>query len=67
MVIEGRKDERKDNRTDGRDRWTVGMDGWTEWQDGQDRWEYGMNHTDGKDEEEIDDKFFPFSLFIYFS
>ena len=45
------------------------MDGWTERQDGQDRWEYGMNHMDGKDEEEIDDekeeKIFIFlSLFI---
>ena len=40
------------------------MDGWTEQQDGQDGWEYGMNHMDGKDEEEIDDEFFSF---IYFS
>ena len=40
------------------------MDGWTERQDGQDRWEYGMNHMDGKDEEEIDDEFFSF---LYFS
>ena len=51
---------------DGRNRWTVGMDKWMEWQDGQDRWEYDMNHTDGKDEEEIDDKFFSFLYFILF-
>ena len=42
------------------------MDGWTAQQDGQDRWEYGMNHMDGKDEEEIDDNFFSFLYFSLF-
>ena len=42
------------------------MERWMERQDGQDGWEYGMNHMDGKDEEEIDDKFFSFSLYIIF-
>ena len=42
------------------------MDGWTEQQDGQDRWDYGMNHMDGKDEEEIDDEFFSFLYFSLF-
>ena len=44
-----------------------GMAGWTGqmgiW-DAPYGWEYGMNHTDGKDEEEIDDKFFSF-LYIF--
>ena len=29
-----------------------------EQEDGQTKWEYGMNHMDGKDEEEMDDEFF---------
>ena len=51
---------------DGRNIWTVGMDRWTARRDGQDRWEYGMNHVDGKDEEEIDDEIFSFSCFFLF-
>ena len=42
------------------------MDGWMKWQDGQDRWDHGMNHMDGKDEEEIDDEFFSFLYFSLF-
>ena len=52
---------------DGRNIWTVGMDRWMARRDGQDGWEYGMNHMDGKDEEEIDDEFFSsFSFFFLF-
>ena len=52
---------------DGRNIWTVRMDRWMEWQDGQDRWEYGMNYMNGKDEEEIDDKFFLLFIFLSFT